>query len=397
MVQRASTLSVLRSILSHPSMIRVKPSILWFLCQYLRKFTVIEVGNNLFLHSHLPPLNSKPYDRFIKEHLLRKNSGPSHAQIGLTNACPQNCIYCYSRDKKGSVMETPVILDVIRELQHMGVFWIGFTGGEPLLNKDIVQITEFASKECTVKLFTSGTTLTYERARDLKNAGLTSVSISLDHWKEEEHDAVRRYPGAFKTALKALDIFQAVGGIHVGVSAVLSPEMIRQRQVELFLAALEGLGVHEAWLSEAKPSIPVMWDNNDGITEEEINSLIQLQDRYNKKGKMTVNYLGHFEGKEHFGCTAGNKMLFIDACGHVSPCVFLPMSFGNVRQTPLPAIYAEMREHFPTQNKCLVSTAYPILKKHYHGQLPMSEADSLAATEEIQSGRMVRFFELLQS
>jgi len=53
-------------------------------------------------------------------------------------------------------MDTPTIKRVIGDLKKLGMFWLGFTGGEPLLNKDIVKITESASGDCAVKLFTTG-------------------------------------------------------------------------------------------------------------------------------------------------------------------------------------------------------------------------------------------------
>ena len=108
---------------------------------------------------------------------------------------------------------------------------------------------------------------------------------------------------------------------------------------KIFSHFLEGLGVHEAWLSEVKPSLEAFWNNNLVITEEDRLKLVKLQDRYNTEGKMTVNYLGHFEGKECFGCNAGNKMVYVDAFGEVSPCVFTPMSFGNVQTDSIPAIF----------------------------------------------------------
>ena len=394
MTKPASKLSIARALLSNPRSLRVKPSVNWFLCQYLRKFRAVNVGGNLILHSHLPPLNSTAYSRFIKEHLLNKHAGPSHAQIGLTNACPQNCEYCYSKNKKGKAMSTETIIDLIHELKQMGVFWLGFTGGEPLLNRDIVRITEAASDECAVKLFTTGCTLTRQRADDLKQAGLFSVSVSLDHWKEVEHDRVRRYPGAFRTAINALNMFKAVGGIHVGVSAVISKDMIRQRQVEEFLSFLETLEIDEAWLSEAKPSIPEMWSDAFVLGEDERIRLCHLQDRYNRKGKMTVNYLGHFEGKEHFGCSAGNKMVYVDACGSVSPCVFLAVSFGNVHQKSMKDIYAELKRVFPTEDSCFVNKNLGLLQKYSHGRTPLSEKDTLAMMEEIRFGPMARFFQL---
>ena len=394
MNRQVSTFRLARAILSVPQSILVKPAINWFFYQYIRKFRVIDVGGNLILHSHLPPLNSKAYKRFVNEHLLKTDTGPSHAQIGLTNACPQNCEYCYSRDRKGKVMDTSRLIDLIQRLKQMGVFWIGFTGGEPLLNKDIARITEHASNECAVKLFTTGCTLTKQRAVDLKNAGLFSVSVSLDHWNEREHDRVRRYPGAFRTALQALEIFKEIGGIHVGVSAVLSRDMIRQRQVDEFLSFLTKLEIHEAWLSESKPSIPSAWDNASVISEEERTELCALQDRYNRESNITVNYLGHFEGKEHFGCAAGNKMVYVDACGNVSPCVFLPVSFGNVNQQSIQEIYAGMKNRFPTENRCFINENYPSLRKHYQTELPLSVQDTMAMMEGIRFAPMARFFQL---
>ena len=268
MVQEPSTIELLKALLASPEIVRVRPSVNWFLIQYLRKFKVRSVGGHLIIHSHLPPLNSSAYRRFINEHLLVKAAGPSHSQIGLTNACPQNCSYCYNKERTGTVMNTDLIKQVIQDLKKLGVFWIGLTGGEPLLNKDIVAITESVGDGCAVKLFTTGCTLTKELASDLKRAGLFSVSVSLDHWKEEEHDRVRGYKGAFQTAMSAIDIFKNVGGIDVGVSAVLSAEMIRNHQVEEYLDFLNKLEIHEAWVSEVKPSVPEFWDQAVVISEE---------------------------------------------------------------------------------------------------------------------------------
>ena len=201
----ARQFDILKAILSIPQFFRVKLSLVFFFLHYLKKFRVADVEGKLIIHSHLPPLNSVAYKRFVAEHLLDKKAGPSHAPIGLTNACPQNCEYCYSKNKKGRTMETDAIIALIRDLKSMGVFWFGFTGGEPLLNKNIVKIVESVGVEAAAKLFTTGCTLTKQTAYDLKNAGLYSVSVSLDHWSEEVHDGVRGYPGAFRTALKAIE------------------------------------------------------------------------------------------------------------------------------------------------------------------------------------------------
>jgi MoaA/NifB/PqqE/SkfB family radical SAM enzyme len=382
-----------RAIRSTPGLLKVNPAILWFLSNYMNKFQIREVDNHLILHSHLPPINSQAYTRFIEEHLLSRTQGPSHAQIGLTNACPQNCACCYNKNRKGQVMDKDTIIKTARDLKQLGVVWLGFTGGEPLLNKDIVEITNSLSSDCAIKLFTTGCTLTRDLASDLKHAGIFSVSISLDHWTEENHDAGRGYNGAFKEALKAIDIFKSLG-MDVGVSAVLSREIIRNNQTEDFLHFLISLGINEAWLSEVKPTVEALWDEDLVITEEDRLKLIKLQDKYNKEGKITVNYLGHFEGRECFGCNAGHKMVYVDAFGDVSPCVFTPMKFGNVRHDSVQAIFSEMKRHFPSENSCFINKNYHLLKKYSDGQALLDKTATLKMMKEVNFGPLSRFSEL---
>jgi MoaA/NifB/PqqE/SkfB family radical SAM enzyme len=291
-------------------------------------------------------------------------------------------------------MDTETIKEVIQDLKKMGVFWLGFTGGEPLLNKDIVKITESIGDDCAVKLFTTGCTLTANLASDLKRAGLFSVSVSLDHWKEQVHDQWKGYPGAFKTALRAIEIFKNLGGVHIGVSAVISKEMIKSGDIEEFLQFLTRLEIHEAWLSETKPSVEGFWNRDLIITEEERLKLLKIQDRYNKQGKMTVNYLGHFEGKEHFGCNAGHKMVYVDAFGEVSPCVFIPMTFGNVREKSIQTILKEMRANFPSEDSCFINKNYSLIQKYYRGSSPINREDTLRMMEEVRFGPLSKFFKL---
>ncbi|MDD5190943.1 MAG: radical SAM protein [Dehalococcoidales bacterium] len=380
-------------IASNPQMLRVNPSILRFLNNYMGKFQIRRVDSQLILHSHLPPLNSRAYARFVQEHLLAKTPGPSHGQIGLTNACPQNCACCYNKNRQGKVMDKETIIKTAGDLKKMGVVWLGLTGGEPLLNKDIIEITERISEGCAIKLFTTGSTLTGKLAADLKKAGVFSVSVSLDHWEESTHDAGRRYAGAFREALKAIDIFKNLG-MDVGVSAVLSREMIRNNQTEDFLRFLMGLEINEAWLSEVKPSTESYRNPEMVISEEDRLKLVNLQDKYNRQGKMTVNYLGHFEGKECFGCNAGHKMVYIDAFGDVSPCVFTPMRFGNVQEEPIKAVFSEMKTRFPSESVCFINKNYRLIQKYAAGQPVLNKTNTLKMMEEVKFTPLSHFSEL---
>jgi len=390
---KASLLKVAGAILSAPKVVFARPSINGFLCGYLRKFTPVEVGGRIFVHSHLPPLNSLAYKRFVEEHLLSASAGPSHAQIGVTNACPQNCAYCYNKGRAGVPLDTHAILDTVSQLQEMGVFWIGLTGGEPLLNIDLPCVIRAIGERSSSKLFTTGTSLTPKRVRELGDAGLVSVSVSLDHWEEGEHDRARNTPGAYIAALRAIDLFKADGRIHIGVSAVLSQAMLTPESVTQYLEFVSCLGVHEAWLSETKPTPEARSDEVISASDREM--LIRLQDSWNAKGGMTVNYLGHFEDASHFGCSAGNKMVYIDAFGEVSPCVFIPMSFGNVRERPLREIYADMKRRFPTEERCFINRNAGTLAAHVRGKGPIPRDVSESILDSLAFDPKPRFFKLL--
>ena len=391
---KASRLKVARAILSTPGIIRARPSVNLFLCGYLRKFTPVDVHGKIFIHSHLPPLNSNAYRRFVREHLLGGSRGPSHAQIGVTNICPQNCSYCYNKGRAGKPLDTATILDTVRQLQDMGVFWIGLTGGEPLMNVDLPRIIRAIGERSASKLFTTGATLTPGRVKALGDAGLDSVSVSLDHWTEGEHDRVRGARGAYRAALQAIDLFLGDGRIHVGVSAVLSPAMLAPGAVMHYLEFLSSLGIHEAWLSEKKPIPGAAADWVISDVDREL--LIWVQDTWNARGGMTVNYLGHFEGAEHFGCSAGNKMVYIDPFGEVSPCVFIPMTFGNVREVPVRRIFADMRKHFPTRDRCFINTNASVLVPHASGNGPIPRRESVSIVDSLAHGPKPRFFRLLE-
>ena len=374
---------------------KVNPKINLFLYKYLKKFKIRKVENKYIIHSHLPPINSLAYQRFVSEFLIKKSTAPSHAQIGITNSCPMKCDFCYNQDRKGKLISTEQILETINELKGMGVIWLGLTGGEPLMNPDLVEIVASIGDSVCSKLFTTGFGLTNELTRDLKSAGLDYVSISLDDWREDKYDQIRNFQGAYKVALKAIELLKK-NNIHVSVSAVFPRYMIENNKLEKFINFLIEQEVDEAWLSEVKPSCRKYWNSKHVITEKERQLLVDIQDEYNKKDDITINYLGHFEGKEHFGCAAGNRMIYIDSYGEMSPCVFTPISFGNIKDFPLSVLFAEMSSNFSTEDKCFINKNYMNLEKFCKDDLPLSREDTLKMMEEVEFNNLSEFFKLFK-
>ena len=63
---------LIKSLLTNLQILKVSPSLILYLIQYMSKFRIINSGGDFIIHSHLPPINSKAYTRFIDEHLLAK-------------------------------------------------------------------------------------------------------------------------------------------------------------------------------------------------------------------------------------------------------------------------------------------------------------------------------------
>jgi MoaA/NifB/PqqE/SkfB family radical SAM enzyme len=363
----------------------------------MNKFRVRVAGEHLVVHSHLPPIGSAAFRRFTRLHLIQKITGPTHAQIGVTAVCPQRCGYCYNRGRTGQPLDSHELHQAIEDLHSLGIVWLGFTGGEPLLHPNLEDLIEHAARKSAVKIFTTGHGLTVERARALGKAGCFSIAISLDDWREPEHDAARGVVGAYATALAGVRAALEAGNLHVSVSSVVSTKVIRSERLHELLDFLRTLGVHEAWLSEPKPAAPAMWGNPTDFTEDDRQALARAQDTANQKNGLTVNYLGHFEAPEHFGCNAGKRMVYVDPWGEVSPCVFVPLSMGNLRTRPLAEIYREMCTHFPSRRRCFVHENHEQFRKHQQARVPLGIAESLRVLAHASPATPSDFIQLLEA
>ena len=97
---------------------------------------------------------------------------------------------------------------------------------------------------------------------------------------------------------------------------------------------------------------------------------------------------------DDIGCNAGNKMVYIDAFGEVSPCVFTPLSFGNVRTGSLASIVSEMKQRFPPSDTCFINKYYRLLQRYSTGRKTLSKADTLKMLEEVRFGGLSKFNKL---
>ncbi len=124
-----------------------------------------------------------------------------------TRRCNLKCIHCYadavSGDSSGE-MNTEEGKKIIRQLADFGVPVILFSGGEPLIRKDFLELAAFAvANGVGVVVSTNGTLITPEAAREMKSIGFREVGISLDGIGEQ-NDKFRGKKGAYDAALAGI-------------------------------------------------------------------------------------------------------------------------------------------------------------------------------------------------
>ncbi len=156
----------------------------------------------------------------LPSHLLQFSKDKRPVIVwNVTRRCNLKCVHCYAHAKNTSFdneMTTEQGKQLIDDLADFGSPVMLFSGGEPLVRKDLPQLAAYAvEKGMRAVISTNGTLITPEMARNLKEIGLSYVGISLDGM-EEINDRFRGVSGAFKSALQGIKNSQTAG-IKVGL------------------------------------------------------------------------------------------------------------------------------------------------------------------------------------
>jgi MoaA/NifB/PqqE/SkfB family radical SAM enzyme len=318
------------------------------LLKSLRYDKIVKFNNQIVLSAFIPPFPSKAFEQYVlnlKQIVATGRPAPMHVNIGVTNKCKYNCWHCSAHYIAGKDLPPELINATMKKLQEVGTPIFQLTGGEPLLREDLIEIIKGLERS-TIVISTTGYELTFEKAKELKDAGVFSLMISLDHYRPKIHDKLRGYQGAFEIAVKAVEISKKAG-LYTIVSVVATREMISSGDLIKFLEFAEKLKVNEVVVFEPAPTGKLIENGNACLTEKERTKLIELHRKVNKSKKYPkVSILPHIEREENVGCTAGFGHFYIDATGNVCPCDFVPLSFGNVQEENLETILERLYKHF---------------------------------------------------
>jgi GTP 3',8-cyclase len=167
------------------------------------------------------------------------NRPVSNIRISLTKQCNLACIYCHREGEKDAKEQLTAdeIAEILEVSVKFGIRSVKFTGGEPLLRPDLIEIIRSVPAGMESSLTTNGTLLA-GLARDLKAAGLKRVNVSLDSLN---HDTYRKITGVDKLSevLEGISAARDAGLTPVKINMVLL-EGINEHEIDDFLAYVRG-------------------------------------------------------------------------------------------------------------------------------------------------------------
>lgn len=267
-----------------------------------------------------------------------------------TNACNMYCDHCY-RDagcKAEEELSTAEAKTLLEQIARANFKIMIFSGGEPLMRPDIVELVAYATKLGLRPVFgTNGTLITLDMAKKLKEAGAMGMGISLDSLDKEKHNQFRKFPNAWEGAVQGMRNCRAVGlpfQIHTTVMEWNNHEL----EAMTDFAVAEGAVAHHFFflVPTGRAKTIEAESLRAEAYEETLTRIMKKQQEVPIELKPTcapqfLRIAAQMGMKTRFrrGCLAGTAYCIISPRGKVQPCAYLNMELGDVRETPFDEIW----------------------------------------------------------
>jgi radical SAM protein with 4Fe4S-binding SPASM domain len=267
----------------------------------------------------------------------------------VTRKCNLKCAHCYINANDTEINELTTqegkqLIDQIADVSHPLLI---LSGGEPLLRDDIYELIRYGTeKGLRMGLGSNGTLLDANVAKKLSEAGIKTVSISLDSHIPAQHDAFRGVPGAWEKAIQAIKVLRE-NDILVQVNTTLTQE--NYDQIDEIMSLAEQIGVENYHLFFLVPT--GRGAKIEDITPQMYEDMIKNTFAKTHKHKLNVRPscapqfmriaagMGVDMRQWIRGCIAGQYYCRVYPNGDVTPCPYLPIKLGNIRETSFKDIW----------------------------------------------------------
>jgi radical SAM protein with 4Fe4S-binding SPASM domain len=268
---------------------------------------------------------------------------PLVMSYNVTRECNMKCSHCYinATDKKlEDELTTKEAKTVIDQIYQVSSPLLILSGGEPLMRSDIYELIEYGTKKgLKIGLGSNGYLIDDAVAKKLKDAGVATVSISLDSNIPAQHDEFRGVPGAWEKAVNACKALRKQG-VLVQVNTTLTHD--NYDQIDEIMTIAESIGVENFHLFFLVPTGRgvKLTDISPQKYEDMITNAFSNvhKHRLNVKPSCAPQFMRIAQGmgldmrQWMRGCLAGMHYCRIYPNGDVTPCPYLPIKLGNLKE-----------------------------------------------------------------
>jgi MoaA/NifB/PqqE/SkfB family radical SAM enzyme len=259
---------------------------------------------------------------------------PVLVHFEVTLRCNARCGFCdyWKTDPAARAQELDSYADAARFFNPM---LVTFTGGEPLLRRDLETLVSAVARAVRLKyimLLTHGGMLTVDRARSLRDAGVHQFNISLDYL-DDRHDAARGIPGLTDRIFAAVQGMRAAGIDGIRFNTVVKRDNLDQIMPIIRKAVELGCGVNLSTYADSKNGNRAHLLGED--THRDLDALVEeiLAFKRAKRGVITNSdyYLEQLpryaRGEMTEPCRSGIRTVHLNPAGHVKRCPDFPTDF----------------------------------------------------------------------
>jgi len=261
----------------------------------------------------------------------------------VTLKCNLKCSHCYINAKEKSLpdeLSTDAAKMLIHQITEVSRPLLILSGGEPLLREDIYEIIRYGvDRGLRMGMGSNGMLIDDEVTRRLEDAGMGTVAISLDSSIPERHDEFRGVKGCWEHAINAIKSLKN-SRIQVQVNCTVTPQ--NYDEVDDIMSRAEDLGVENFHLFFLVPTGrgTDIKDITPRMYEDMITSTLAKTTKYklNIKPSCAPQFMRVAKQQEIDmsrwvrGCMAGLYYCRIYPSGEVTPCPYMPLNLGNVRE-----------------------------------------------------------------
>jgi MoaA/NifB/PqqE/SkfB family radical SAM enzyme len=305
-------------------------------------FDLIKVaynGGRYYYDLNTPGWPSRAFDDYHLSELNRITpfrQGSHYLKIlllAITKKCAMQCAHCFEWDAlngKEKLSEED-LLSIVGHFQHNGVGQVQLSGGEPLLRMPaILKLLEKAQPNTEFWVLTSGHRLTAENAQALAQAGLTGISISLDHVHPQLHNQFRGFDTAYAW-VEAAAAQARQAGLLVSLSLCATRAFVTEENLLAYMELAHRLGAGFVQILEPR-AVGHFAGQDVALTTEQTQLLedFYLRLNYDPAYRHLPIITYHEYHRRRVGCVgAADRYVYVDTDGQLHACPFCRQPVGS--------------------------------------------------------------------